>query len=403
MASGGRSRLSCAVEEKLMDLPEAAEQRAVGWLRSWDLQGPHRTGTAGDISGAEWLIDEARRLGAEPAVEEWAFGRLDPVACFVEIDGARIDGVPVFDAPTTGPEGVVGDLGPVGSAALVGVAELSPHAVYTPTYEEQRRSACHAALIIVCSGSEPGLALLNAERFRTPYGSPAIQVSSSAGNAILAAAQNGARARVVANSRRTAARAVNVVIRLAGRTGRPPPLVVMTPRSSWWQSTAERGGGLVCWLETLRALLSASPLADVVFTANSGHELGHLGLDDFLERRPGWEQPLAAGGALWVHYGANIGAVRGALSIMSSDPSLAASAAQELARAGWPADRIAPVDLVPSGETRDIHRAGGRYLTLVGSNPWFHLPSDRWPHSVDAAAIARIAAGGAALVARLAG
>src|SRR5216683_891542 len=70
---------------------------------------------------------------------------------------------------------------------------------------------------------------------------------------------------------------------------------------------AERGGGLVCWLEALRALLAFPPLGDVVFTANSGHELGHLGLDEFMSRRLGWERPVAGGGALWVHFGANLG------------------------------------------------------------------------------------------------
>jgi hypothetical protein len=58
----------------------------------------------------------------------------------------------------------------------------------------------------------------------------------------------------------------------------------MTPRSSWWQSTAERGGSLVCWLEALRALIAAPPVCNVIFTANSGHELGDLGLDDFMAR-----------------------------------------------------------------------------------------------------------------------
>src|SRR5215469_5775013 len=42
--------------------------------------------------------------------------------------------------------------------------------------------------------------------------------------------------------------------------------------------------------------------------ANSGHELGHLGLDDFMARRPGWERPISKGGAPWIHFGANIGA-----------------------------------------------------------------------------------------------
>ncbi len=56
---------------------------------------------------------------------------------------------------------------------------------------------------------------------------------------------------------------------------------------------------------------------------------------------------------------------------------------------------------MPSGETRDIHRAGGRYVTLVGSNPWFHLPQDRWPHAVDLAAVERIAEAAARLAVML--
>ena len=139
----------------------------------------------------------------------------------------------------------------------------------------------------------------------------------------------------------------------------------MTPRSSWWQSTAERGGGLVAWLETLRALVAAPPGGPMVFTANSGHELGHLGLDDFVARRPGCEES-----ASWVHYGANLGAAGGTLSLVSPDDDLRDLAAAELARAGQPLT-VAPKTLVPSGETRDIHRAGGRYLTLVGTNTCF--------------------------------
>ena len=56
---------------------------------------------------------------------------------------------------------------------------------------------------------------------------------------------------------------------------------------------------------------------------------------------------------------------------------------------------------MPTGETRDVHRAGGRYVTLVGSNPLFHLPDDRWPHAVEADAVTRIAAAAAALVVKL--
>ena len=90
-----------------------------------------------------------------------------------------------------------------------------------------------------------------------------------------------------------------------------------------------------------------------------------------------WRGARAESRAIWLHYGANLGAGGGALSVMSVSDDLRALATAELSRAGQKPDRIVPKDAVPSGETRDIHRAGGRYITLVGSNPWFHLPADR--------------------------
>ena len=353
--------------------------RAADWLRSWDSQGLHRTGTDGDEAGAAWLAQEAASLGASVSSETFTLDRVDPVDCYVEVDGGRTDGVPVFDAPPTGSEGISGTIG-----TDIGVVQLSPHAVYSGEYRTLRRSASYRALVIVCHGTQPGLGLLNAEQFREPYGAPAIHVTEPV---------RGRVARVVAHYRRTPASARNILIHLAGADPTRPPLVVMTPRSSWWQSTAERGGGLVCWLECLRALLAEPPACDVVMTANSGHELGHLGLDEFLAHRPGWERT-----AIWIHWGANIGAAAGELTVMSADDELRAMATSELSDV---AHAFAPKMKVPSGETRDIHRAGGRYLTLVGSNPLFHLPQDRWPHAVDVAAIERIASAAARMVVRL--
>ena len=370
-----------------------AERRAATWLRAWDGQGTHRTGTDGDAAGAAWLAEEARALGAEAAVEEFGIDRLDPVETFLEIAGTRIDGVPVFDAPPTDAAGLSGSLG-----REIAAAELSPRAVYSGDFQRLRRAGGHRALVVVCQGEAPGLGLINAEDFRHPYGAPALHVSSEARDRVLAAAREGAPARLVSHSRREPARAVNIVVVLKGREAGRPPLVVMTPRSSWWQSTAERGGGLVCWLESLRALLAQPPARDVVLTANSGHELNHLGLDDFVARRPGWD---VAGGAEWVHYGANIGAYGGWLSLVSNTDDLRRLGLAALTDAGQPPDDMPPPTLVPSGETRDIHKAGGRYLTLVGTNPLFHLPQDRWPHAVDVPAIARIAAASAAMVTAL--
>jgi hypothetical protein len=367
-------------------------ERAARWLAAWDGQGWHRTATSGDEAGAGWLAGEAAALGVEPFFEEFSLDRLDPVAVYLELDGTRIPAVPVFDALATDGNGISGVLGPIGRDAAIGVAALSPRAVYTSEYEKLRRSGAHRGLVVLCTGAQPGMGLLNAERFREPYGAPAIHLASEAREAVRAAAARGTAARLVAHSTRTPTRGHNLLVTMPGRNRERPPVVIMTPRSSWWQSTAERGGGIVCWLEALRALVAAPPACDVVFTANSGHELGHLGLDDFLARRPGWERR-----ATWLHFGANLGAAGGNLSVMSASDDLRALAAAVLSQAGQEPDHLAPQRVVPSGETRDIHRAGGRYITLVGSNPWFHLPQDRWPHAVDTAALARIAAGAARL------
>lgn len=356
--------------------------RAASWLQAWDNQSIHRTGTAGDNAAAQWLAGEAAALGAAVSLESFRLNRIDPVACWVECPAGRIEGVPVFDSPPTG------SLGLDGPIALV---RLSPWAVYSPDYHAMRRASDRAGMVIVCQGNERGLALLNAERFREPYGCPAIQVSEMPPAAPL---------RMMSHYERTPVDASNVVVTIPGHDPSRRKIVVMTPRSSWWQSTSERGGGLVCWLETLRNLMETPPGADVVMTANSGHELGHLGLDAFLEQRMGWDGP---DGAIWVHYGANIGAAGGQLSIQSADRLLREAMQQALTAFGQPPDTMAAETLIPNGETRDIHRMGGRYVTLVGSNRLFHLPRDRLPHAVDIPVIERIAAGAAAMVRALAG
>src|SRR5215831_20005129 len=178
--------------------------------------GHHRTGTVGDGAGADWLAREASRLGATPATEEFVLDRLDPSDAYLEFADARIPGVPLFDAPATTADGISGTLGAIGSSAAIAVAELSPVSVHTEDYEEVRRNAPYRGLVILCKGAHPGLGLLNAERFRQPYGAPAIQLSSEARDAVLAAAAKQAPARLVATSRRAPSRARNVTVTISG-------------------------------------------------------------------------------------------------------------------------------------------------------------------------------------------
>jgi hypothetical protein len=80
-------------------LSDDGTARATAWLTAWDSQGLHRTATAGDQAGADWLMRESAGLGAAPADEKFALDRLDPIDAYLEFDSTRVTGVPVFDAP----------------------------------------------------------------------------------------------------------------------------------------------------------------------------------------------------------------------------------------------------------------------------------------------------------------
>jgi len=71
-STGGDARLS-----------DNATTRAIAWLTAWDSQHLHRTATAGDEAGADWLLREAAGLGVTTVVEKFALDRLDPIDAYL--------------------------------------------------------------------------------------------------------------------------------------------------------------------------------------------------------------------------------------------------------------------------------------------------------------------------------
>ncbi len=374
-----------ARESTATDLP----QRAARVIREYDQQGIHRTGTNIDEQSARWLARQAQQCGVMPSLGPFTLNRVDPGSCYLQIGQRRIEGLPIFDGGFTDAGGVRGRIGLLESEAEIGLAEATPNAEYAPAYAKMRREARHRAIVLVTRGARPGLSPINASHFNEPYGPPVLQVSSEELEWLKAQAEKRAAATFVAQVARTRARAVNVTAKIEGADASLAPLVVMTPRSGWWQCASERGGGLVCWLEVMRALAAARPARDCLFVASSGHELGHLGLDHFIEQR----RALVRDAHVWLHLGANIGAAiepghRVQTSSEEFDQLTVAAMKAESAKV----DELMPRGFVPYGEAGNIHRGGGRYISMVGRNGLFHHRGDRWPEAVDVAAVARYAA-----------
>jgi len=265
---------------------------------------------------------------------------------------------------------------------------------------EARRRNRHRAIVCVTRGGRPGLCPSNADFFLQPYGPPVLQVSSTEGAWLTEHARRGSAVQVVAHIGRIPSVAINVTARIAGTDSALPPLVVMTPRSGWYRCASERGGGIACWLEVMRALQSIAPRRDVLFVASTGHELGHLGIDAYIDRRPGIV-PRAAG---WMHFGACIGAaIEPTLRLQASDDNFDDLLSTEIVRAGLRVDQRIARGTVPGGEAEAVHRGGGRYVSMVGRSALFHNAEDRGPDVVAPATIAKYCAAFTAFAARLAG
>lgn len=366
------------------------EQRVAGVLQAFDEQGNHRTGTAVDRQSAEWLRSEIQRMGITPSLEPFALSRVDPQMAYARVGDRRVDGVPMFDGSFTGVEGVSGRLGPLGSDAEIAVAarppELMAHIAEAEVLLRVRQSR-HKAVILTTGANRPGLFLSNAPSFLNPSGPPILQVSNVESGWLQGQMEAGATAQVVTYVKRTPAQALNVTATVPGRNPKLAPLVVMAPRSGWWQCVSEQGSRLVCWLEIIRTLAARKPQRTCHFVALSGHELGFIGMLPYVEKR----RPMIRGAEAWIFIGSDIGQPGQPNLIHASDDALERWLVASLEKQRIPVDAKESHGSKARGETAVIQRGGGRFITLACASSVFHSVYDRWPEAVDVSLLARYA------------
>ena len=385
-----KTHAASAEQQPPEGLPATLEQRIASSLQAYDVQGNHRTGTAVDNASVEWLAGKVRQLGLTPSLEPFAFTRVDPQVAYARIADRRIEGVPMFDGAFTTADGVSGRLGSLGSTAEIGAVETLPANVAqigdVDILSAARRSR-HKAVILITAGRRPGLFLINASDSTNPAGPPILQVSSVESAWLKEQVQTRAQATVVVHATREHAQAFNVTTKITGRDQSVAPLMFMAPRSGWWQCVSEQGSRLVCWLEIMRVLAAAKPLCDCHFVAMSGHELGFLEMNPYLEPR----QNLIKYAEAWIFLGSDIGAPRQPNLIHASDDLLENWIVTALAKQGLPVDAKEQHSSSARGETGAIQRGGGRFVTLACASSVFHNVADRWPEAVDVSLLARYA------------
>ena len=361
-------------------------------VAAFDASGVHRVGTPGDLDSGTWFASEA----AQSSV---AIARLPvPIQCtlveeaYLECAGVRIDGLPMFDSPACA--GVSGTLCASDGQGDIGVAAFPPHAasIKGQPLEHLRRATKHAALVVATRVTGDSLAPINAQYYTTPFGPPVLQVAGMHHAFLAEQAARNTPVHLVSRYRREAVDSFNIEAHAASGTS-VPPIAVVTPRTGWWESTAERAGGMVAWLAALHAagqLQRAGQLTrDVMAWATCGHELGHLGLQELIHRH----RPLITDAHHWLHLGANLGGAGTlTLRVRAVNAVEAQSMRDLLVAEGYPTQHILvePGSMI-SGEGHDLTHLGAKVLSLAGSNRHFHAASDRWPANVNVPGIASIA------------
>ena len=351
-------------------------------LIKWDSIKLHRTGTEGDNETAYWLADEINKCGLTGEVDSFNFIKRTPGRCEVTNGSYTAIGLPMFDGGSTSSNGIKGPHGSLNTDDVIAITQYgsSTDDELSKNLNEARKKNKHPAIVAIANvyPNIPGLAVLNAESYKNPYGPPVLQVATQEAEWLMRLKADE-KISVSVELIDEKSDAINVQAMIEGKDQSLSPLVVMTPKSGWWTCTSERGGGIIIWLNAMRYLSKNQPNRNVLFTANTGHELSHLGLDHFLEKNPS----LVKDAFSWVHLGANFAAKEGRVLWQASADEYMEKGLEQLKALNLDEIISWPVSSRPLGEARNIYDGGGQFISLLGSNPLFHHPKDIWPDSID--------------------
>jgi hypothetical protein len=349
--------------------------------------GHHRAGDLGERRTADWLSRRLSALGYQTQVDPVPIQTLLNPGGRLTISGKTTELFPQWLPP-------VGALGTAIKAPLLPLeAETRTPAIrilsspaknsanWVPAFDALVRDAVDknaVALVIAVDHAADGLYVCN-QHAHSPFSIPV----GLCARADLSALGQAARLRAVGSQTEALfqlegqmkkTKALNVIGRKPGK-GRT--LVISTPLTGWFHCGGERGPGIALWLRTA-AQLARQP-NPVLMLGTGSHEIGHLGMEYALAHRTA---PSPADVALWLHFGASLGATRldARYNFKSVQALVGLPETEALAKATLSA--LIPFYLTGNGKTLgeagQIIGAGyNRFIGLSGFFPTFHTAEDR--------------------------
>jgi len=274
--------------------------------------GDKASGGPGDTAVGAWLEDALTGAGYRCSRQTFAAPFFDVAEAVLSVEGRTAPVIPQAIVTPTGPQGLSaplksahGDARLDGAIALVVLPSRRWSSALDGLIQSELadvRARGAAAAVLVTTGPSGDAIALNAPARREPDAVPTAVLAPADARPFLDAAADGRTGRLVIAGRGGERPAFNLTARLDRGAGRS--LVLSTPRSGWFGCAAERGSGVVVWLEAALWLAGRRDDLDVDLVAISGHEYENLGGEAYLHHHA----PPPDRTRLWVHVGANLAA-----------------------------------------------------------------------------------------------
>jgi hypothetical protein len=343
--------------------------------------GIRRTGSAGEQRTRDWMAAALNYAGYSLDSRSFAADTLSEPSVTIDLGSETCEGFLQWMPPVTQPAALAGEVSlslPDDNSHGDIVLRPAPgpfSAYWTDALETEVLTAASqgAAAYLMCTETPSGsIFAYNRSINASDFPIPVILYARRDHGRLLAAAGERRACRVSLSTARSSVSGVNLV---GARPGEGTGLVISTPMTGWFGSVAERGPGILLARRLAEAYADAS--FPVWIVASSGHEIGHLGMQQVLqELAPAPDQVR-----LWIHLGASLGATAqdNDYPQKSAHFSMATPGIETAVDAAFSELELLPLDpgQMRNGETGDVLSAGYKHvLGLTGVAATFHTPVD---------------------------
>ena len=383
--------------------PPATGADAHRYLSEYADLGLHRTGTAGNQTTADWLAGRFASIGLATSTETFTFSRYLPRAASLSVGSFSPEVFPLYYSGRTGASGITAPLVHVGlgtpidfalhdvAGKIVLIDVPMPLPGLIPTLSNAITSATTGGAVgVVASIAAPEntISVPDVDSRSGLCGLPTLLTGKIDGEEL--GLHDGEVATLVLDADYGDAVAPNILGVLPGSSD--DILVIGTPITGWFTAATERGAGIGAMLTLARYFAeraASRPLSQtLLFLGTSGHEVGFLGLEEFVRAHPDLIGRISS----YLHLGAGVGAKKylevGSQIIELPTPDeqrfLTVSENPLLIGLAWSAAVLngvlpvlpAPQGIGASGEELAMYLAGAPVAALKSTFLWIHTPRD---------------------------